>query len=233
MDAVGLEARSRIRSLTEIVQEKLVANAASNINILDNRAEVSVVADVQRLRLRSGSGQHDGDLFATRSPDPKRNPVTLQADRAWSALGLSLRKRAEYQVQVSLRGQNRFALEGSGGPSNYIFVSRILVSVGRLTVGKVHRRSSYRKYRIDITFPFWQSLWAVTSSTDIRIRELFALAAAAQDEPELKRVARQLRAALTEHVRSGPTAMSPAVPSSIAHRSLRPSLVRHRSRAAS
>src|SRR5712672_1532388 len=99
MDAVGLEARGRIRPLTGIVQEKLVANAASNINILDNRAEVSVVADVQRLRPRSGSGQHDGDLFATRSPDPKRNPVTLQADRAWSALGLSLRKRAEYQVQ--------------------------------------------------------------------------------------------------------------------------------------
>jgi hypothetical protein len=82
MDAFGLEARSRIRPLTGIVQEKLVANAASNVDILGNRAEVSVIADMQRLPLRSGSGQHDGDLFATRSPDPKRNPVTLQADRA-------------------------------------------------------------------------------------------------------------------------------------------------------
>src|SRR5258706_7461530 len=42
MNAVGLETRGWIRTLTGVVQEKLVANAGSNINIVDDRGEVSV-----------------------------------------------------------------------------------------------------------------------------------------------------------------------------------------------
>jgi len=41
----------------------------------------------------------------------------------------------------------------------------------------------------------------VPTSSDAKIKQLFGQAMAAKDEAELKRVAKQLRAAITEHVR--------------------------------
>jgi len=104
MNAVGLEARGRIGTLTGVVQEKLVANTGRNINIIDNRVEVSVAVGVQGLGARIGSSEHHGDLLATRSPDAKRNSATSQVDRAWPVFRLRLRKGGECQVQVSLLG---------------------------------------------------------------------------------------------------------------------------------
>ena len=43
--------------------------------------------------------------------------------------------------------------------------------------------------------------FVVPTSTDAKIKQLFGQAMAAKDEAELKRVAKELRAAITEHAR--------------------------------
>jgi len=43
--------------------------------------------------------------------------------------------------------------------------------------------------------------FVVPTSTDAKIKQLFVQAMAAKDEAELKRVAKELRAAITEHAR--------------------------------
>lgn len=68
-------------------------------------------------------------------------------------------------------------------------------------------------------------------ATDAKIMQLFELAATTQDEFELNKIAKQLRAAITEHSRFGPIPAQPEVSS--ADRTVGYSEIRTRTRTAS
>src|SRR5882724_5718938 len=59
---------------------------------------------------------------------------------------------------------------------------------------------NYRNYCIDQSLHVWHS-FDVPTSSDAKIKLLFGRAMTAKDEAELKRVAKELRAAITEHAR--------------------------------
>jgi hypothetical protein len=92
--------------------------------------------------------------------------------------------------------------------SSYVHIS-FYVLLSRMRERYIPRQSrvcvvqsprKYSNYCIEHCPALWHSSDVPTSS-DAKIKELFGQAMAAKDEAELKRVAKELRAAITEHAR--------------------------------
>jgi hypothetical protein len=79
-------------------------------------------------------------------------------------------------------------------------VCKTLQSASRLGFAPMSSPQNYSNYCIEHSPTLWQSSNVPTSS-DAKIKQLFGRAMTAKDEAELKRVAKELRAAITEHAR--------------------------------